>query len=128
MQLPLQISFRHMKHSETIEGLVRERALKLDTFSDRIIGCRVVVEPAGKHHKLGNPYKVRIDLTVPGEEIVVTGGPSQRSEAKDIHVALRDAFDSARRQLEDYGRRQRGGAKPLATGMAPGTSANDMGA
>jgi len=128
MQLPLQVSFRHMKHSEEIEALIRQRAAKLDTFSDRIISCRVVVEPAAKHRQLGNLFAVRIDLSVPGEEIVVSREPSQHTEAKDIRVALRDAFDSARRQLEDYGRRQRGGAKPLATGMAPGTSANDMGA
>jgi len=71
------------------------------------MSCRVVVEPAGKHHQHGNLYEVRIDLTVPGEEIVVTREPSQHIEYRDIQVALRDAFDSARRQLEDYVRRQR---------------------
>lgn len=37
----------------------------LDKFADHIMGCRVVVEPAGKHHEHGNLYEVRIDLTVP---------------------------------------------------------------
>jgi ribosomal subunit interface protein len=115
MQLPLQISFRHMEHSEAIELLVREKAAKLDTFADHIISCRVVVEPVGKHHQQGNLYDVRIDLTVPGEEIVVTHEPSQHTEYKDIHVALRDAFDSARRQLEDYVRRRRGAVKSHET-------------
>jgi cold shock CspA family protein len=111
MQLPLQIAFRNMDHSAAIEAIVREKAAKLDSFSDHIMGCRVVVELAGKHHEHGNLYEVRIDLTVPGEEIVVTREPSEHTAYKDIQVALRDAFDSARRRLEDYVRRRRGDVK-----------------
>jgi ribosomal subunit interface protein len=111
MQLPLQVSFRHVEHSEAIENIVREKAATLDKFASDIMSCRVMVERAGKHHQRGNLYEVRIDLTVPGEEIVVTREPSQHTEYKDIHVALRDAFDSARRQLEDHVRRQRGNVK-----------------
>lgn len=113
MQLPLQISFRHMEHSEQIEELIRDKAAHLDTFANHIMSCRVVVEPAGQHHRHGNLYEVRIDLTVPGEEIVVTRESGEHTEYRDIHVALRDAFDSARRQLEDYVRRQRGDVKSL---------------
>jgi cold shock CspA family protein/ribosome-associated translation inhibitor RaiA len=115
MQLPLQVSFRQMDHSESIESLIREKAAKLDTFADHIMSCRVVVEPAGKHHLHGNQYEVRIDLKVPGEEIAVMREPSQHSEYRDIHVALRDTFDSARRKLEDYVRRRRGMVKALET-------------
>jgi cold shock CspA family protein len=100
-----------MAHSDTIEALVRDKAAHLDTFADHIMSCRVVVEPAGKHHLHGNLYEVRIDLTVPGEEIAVTCEPSEHTEYKDIQVALRDAFDSARRRLEDYVRRRRGTVK-----------------
>src|SRR6516165_9708268 len=115
MQVPLQVSFRHMEHSEAIETLIREKVAKLDASPDHIMSCRVVVEPAGKHHEHGNLYEVRIDITVPGEEIVVTREPSQHTENRDIHVALRDAFDSARRQLEDFVRRRRGDVKALET-------------
>jgi len=115
MQLPLQISFRHMDHSDEIGKLVREKAAKLEMYADQVMGCRVVVEPAGKHHRHGNLYEVRIDLTVPGEEIAVTREPSEHTEHRDIHVALRDAFDSARRKLEDYVRRKRGFVKALET-------------
>ena len=115
MQLPLQISFRHMERSEVIEALVREKAAKLDSFADHIMSCRVVVEPAGKHHKHGNLYEVRIDVTVPGEEIAVTRESSEHTEYRDIHIALRDAFDSACRKLEDYMRRKRGLVQPLET-------------
>src|SRR6516225_3298425 len=115
MQVPLQVSFRHMEHSEAIEALIREKVAKLDASPDHIMGCRVVVEPAGKHHEHGNLYEVRIDITVPGEEIVVTREPSEHAEYKDIQVAIRDAFDSARRRLEDYVRRRRGTVKALET-------------
>jgi cold shock CspA family protein len=107
MQLPLQVSFRHMDPSEAIEAIVRERADELDTFAGDIMSCRVVVEPAGKHHEHGNLYEVRIDLTLPGEEIAVTREPGKHTEYKDIQVAVRDAFDAARRKLEDYVRRRR---------------------
>jgi cold shock CspA family protein len=104
-----------MQHSEEIEAIIREKVDKLDIFPDHIMGCRVVVEPAGKHHEHGNLYEVRIDITVPGEEIVVTREPSQRTAYKDIQVALRDAFDSARRRLADYVRRRQGSVKALET-------------
>jgi len=116
MQLPLQVSFRHMERSEAIEALVRDKADKLDTFAEHIMSCRVVVEPVGKHRREGNLFDVRIDITVPGEEIAVSRAPSsEHAEARDIHVALRDAFDAARRQLEDYMRRRRKTVKTLET-------------
>jgi ribosome-associated translation inhibitor RaiA len=51
MQVPLQVSLRHMEHSEAIEALIREKVATLDASPDHIMGCRVVVEFAGKHHK-----------------------------------------------------------------------------
>ena len=115
MQVPLQVSFRHMEHSQTIEELIREKVAKLDASPDHIMGCRVVVEPAGKHHEHGNLYEVRIDITVPGEEIAVVREPSEHTAYRDIQVAIRDAFDSARRRLEDYVHRRRGAVKALET-------------
>jgi cold shock CspA family protein/ribosome-associated translation inhibitor RaiA len=115
MQLPLQVSFRHMDPSSSIEAQVREKAAKLDEFSDHIMSCRVVVEPKGKHHQHGNQYEVRIDITVPGEEIAVTHEPNQHTEYREIQIALRDAFESARRLLEDYARRKRLDVKSLET-------------
>jgi len=108
MQIPLQVSFRGIPHSEELEAIVREKAVRLDRFAKNILRCHVMIQLAGQHHQHGNLYEVRIDLTVPGEEIAVTRQPSEHTEYRDIHVALRDAFDSARRQLEDYVRRRSG--------------------
>lgn len=111
MQLPLQITFRNMDHSKEIEEVIQRKAEKLETFFDRIMGCRVMVEAPHKHHQNGRHYHVRIDLTVPGEELVINRDPPKRSEFEDVHVSLRDAFDAAKRQLQAYIQRRRGEVK-----------------
>jgi cold shock CspA family protein/ribosome-associated translation inhibitor RaiA len=107
MQLPLQITFRQMETSPDMEAMVRQRAAKLDTFAEHIMSCRVVIEPAGKHRVHGNQHVVRINITVPGGEIAATREPAERKEYKDVSIAIRDAFNSAARQLEDYVRNRR---------------------
>jgi ribosomal subunit interface protein len=106
MQLPLQLTFRNLDPSPAVEADVREKATKLDQFYDHIMACRVVVEAHHKHHHKGNLYHVRIDLTVPDEELVVSREPHEHHAHEDAYVAVRDAFDAARRQLEDYVRRR----------------------
>jgi ribosomal subunit interface protein len=105
MQKPLQITARDVSLSEAAEDDIRAKAENLDTYYDRIISCRVVVEGPRRHHRQG-PYAVRVDLTVPGAELVV-----DRQTDVDLYVAIRDAFDAARRRLEDHARRQRGDVK-----------------
>ena len=102
MQIPMQITIRDMENSEALETHIRQKAQKLDEFFNHIMSCRVVVEMPHKHHHQGKQFNVRIDIGVPGKEIVVN-----RDKHEDVYVALRDAFDAARRQLEDYGRRLR---------------------
>ena len=114
MQLPLQISFRHMEHSPALEAVIVDRAKRLDTFASQIMSCRVVVEPAGRHRAQGEQYEVRIDITLPGGEVVATREPSAHEEYKEISIAVRDAFDSAGRQIEEFMRRQRRDVKHVS--------------
>lgn len=107
MDQSLQITIRDFPHSDALEANIRDKAAKLDQFYDRIMACRVMVEaPHGYHHK-GNLYHVRIDLTVPDAELVVNRAPKEHHAHEDVYVAVRDAFDAARRQLQDYARKQR---------------------
>ena len=106
MQIPLQITIRDVDHSEALETRIRNKVAKLEEFSKNIISCRVVVEVPHKHHHQGKQFNVRIDISVPGSEIVVN-----RDHAEDVYVALRDTFDAAKRQLEDYARKIRGDIK-----------------
>ena len=117
MRLPVQIAFRGIPRSEAVEAAIRERAAKLDRFCDLIMGCRIVVEACHRRHHQGKLYHLRIDLTVPGEGIVVSREPALHHAHEDIYVTIRDAFDAARRRLEDYARRHRQQVK--SHGAAP---------
>lgn len=105
MKLQLQITTRDIPHSDALENHIREKAEKLDTFYPNVMGCRVVVEIPHKHKHQGRMFRVRLDITVPGKELVAN------HEHEDVYVAMREAFNAAKRQLEDYGRRQRGDIK-----------------
>lgn len=111
MQIPLQIRFRNLEPSTFIEDAARKRAQKLERFVDDIVSCRVTIEaPHLKQHH-GNLYNVSVDVRVPGKEIVVSRSPDDDHACEDVYVALRDAFDAARRQLQDYQRERRGRVK-----------------
>ncbi|NWF59570.1 MAG: ribosome-associated translation inhibitor RaiA [Fischerella sp.] len=102
MRSPLQINFRNVQQSEAVEEKIREYAAKLEQFHNRITSCRVVVDAPHRNHQKGKLYHIQIDLTLPGTEIVVNRNPSDNESHKDIYVAIRDAFDAAKRQLQDY--------------------------
>jgi len=111
MQVPVQVTFRHMPKSDQVEAECWKEAAKLDRYFDRIMGCRIVIDEPHRHHAIGNLFQVRIDVTVPGGELVITREPPQHHESEDFHVALREAFDSMRRRLEDHVRTRRGDIK-----------------
>lgn len=102
MQLPLQVTFRHMEPSEALESKIRKRVEELDQLCDTIMSCRVVVEINHQHHHQGNLFHVRVDLKVPGKELVVSRESNQNHAHEDPYVVVRDAFDAMRRQLEDF--------------------------
>jgi ribosomal subunit interface protein len=111
MQLPMTITFRNMSPSPAIEADVQEKAAKFETFFDRITSARVVIEAPHRGHRHGKLYHVRIDLRVPGREIVVSRDPAARHTHEDVYVAIRDAFDEAKRQLQDHAKAIRVGMK-----------------
>jgi cold shock CspA family protein/ribosome-associated translation inhibitor RaiA len=114
MQLPLQITYHQVEPSPALEAEVQGWVDDLETFFDRITSCRVFFEAPQHHHHQGGLYRVRIEIGVPGDHIVVTRSPDEHAAHADPHVALRDGFRAARRQLEDYVRRLRGGVKSHA--------------
>lgn len=111
MKLPVQVSFRNMEKSQWIEDLILEKASSLDRFYGRIISCRVVVEIPHKRHHQGNPYLVRVDVSVPDKEIVVNRLTDENKEHQDMHATITDAFECVKRQVEEYGRKRRGQVK-----------------
>jgi len=111
MQVPLEITFHGIGHSDAAESKIREKAAKLEQFCDNIISCRVAVELDHQHQQQGNLFHVRIDLSVPNKHIVISRERHDKQSHEDLYVALRDAFDVAKRQLEEYVRIQRGEVK-----------------
>ena len=124
----MQLTFRNVRPSAAVAARVQFEAKKLERLCQRISRCRVIIEAPHRHHRRGETFQVRIDLAVPGAEIMVRHAPSfslaAQSESgrwskhlevgtphKDMYVAVRDAFSAARRRLEDYVRRAREGAK-----------------
>jgi ribosomal subunit interface protein len=106
MKTPLQITLHGLAHSPALEAAIRAKAEKLERYYAHIVNCRVVLELAGQHKHKGRQFSAHIDLKVPGGEIVIT-----REHDEDLQIALRNAFDAARRKLQDYGRTQRGDVK-----------------
>lgn len=106
MKLDLQITGHNFELTDAIRDQIREKAEKLDTYYSDIMRCRVVVESPHRHKHKGKLYNANIYMTVPGGELVIKREPNE-----DIYVAIRDAFDAAKRQLEDYSRKQRGDVK-----------------
>jgi ribosome-associated translation inhibitor RaiA len=108
MKLPVTLVFRDLQPVAAIEADIRRRVAQFDRFVPDAMSCHVVIEAAGNRHRHGQRYTVRIDVRVPGDEIV-TG--DHHADA-DIALAVRGAFEAMVRRLEDYARRRRGQVKP----------------
>lgn len=99
--IPLRTTFRHMDASPAVEARARELTDRLARFADRIIDCHVTVDSPAAHQNKGAPFKVRIDLFGPGGHLVAFKGNGDHPEHQDVYIALRDAFDAIRHQLEN---------------------------
>jgi ribosome-associated translation inhibitor RaiA len=100
MRDPVEITLRGIPHSAALEQYVTEQARELDRQCDRIQSCHVVVEALQRHRQQGAQLAVRLNITLPGAEVVVN-----REHGEDVYIALRDAFEAAGLQLKDHLRR-----------------------
>lgn len=126
MKLPLQITFRNVKSSAMVEEWIQAEAAKLKTFYSQIMACRVAIEVPHRHHKNGKSFHIRIDLTLPGKEIVIEREPVPIRRPRtigegdaliklhampphhDLHLVIHGAFKAAARRIHDFARYQRG--------------------
>ncbi|MGK5086471.1 HPF/RaiA family ribosome-associated protein [Bdellovibrionota bacterium FG-2] len=102
MTIPTQVSFRHLAYSPFVAATVRNKVARLERYFPSIMSVRVLLEPSELRRHQGNLYHVRIDIVIPGRKLVVRRDPSEHHAHGDIYVSIRDAFEAARRQLEDY--------------------------
>jgi ribosomal subunit interface protein len=117
MQTPLEISFANIDPSQAVDARVRQRAQKLERHFARITSCHVWIEAnhlsqaPGRRRGKAVSYEVRIEVRVPGTELVVSRKPGDVGAHTDIMVAVRDAFEAMERQLKAYADRLQGAVK-----------------
>ncbi len=107
MQKPLEISFRGIEHTTELDDLIRAEAEKLEKVCDYIIGCRVAVEKIQQSQRKGNPFRVRVDVTVPhGHEIVSKNKQSKEQVYQPLTTVIHQTFSNEREQLKELVHRQ----------------------
>jgi cold shock CspA family protein/ribosome-associated translation inhibitor RaiA len=108
MQLPVEISYRGVTKSEKTDALVRSKARHLDKFCDHISRCDVIIEQPNHAQQSGNPFRVRIDVTIPpGHELVSDERPVKHEMHEPLSKVINDAFKHMERQVKDLVQRQR---------------------
>jgi ribosomal subunit interface protein len=113
MQVQPQISYRHTEPSDALNALITTKTQDLERFCERITGCHILIDRESHHHRKGKGahFRVRVELTVPGEVLVVGRDPELKASHEDAFAAVNEAFHAMRRQLQDYVGRHRGKPK-----------------
>lgn len=130
MSLLVETTYRDIPRSDAVDTLVQKEISTLERFFNRIISCRTLIEKPYEHHVRGAPFRIRIELGVPGKKLIVNHTPTVRDDAfwdeetrrltkisevdaehKHLRLALHDAFHKACRRLQDYARRKSGAVK-----------------
>lgn len=100
-EMLVEVTFRNLDHSPAIEALVREKAAKLTQFASRLMDCRVVVGLPNRRRQHGKIFVVTIELGLPAGSLWINRTPPMDHRHEDVRVAIQDAFDAAKRRLQD---------------------------
>ncbi|MFO8011116.1 MAG: HPF/RaiA family ribosome-associated protein [Dehalococcoidia bacterium] len=112
MEVQPEITYRNVEPTEEIEKLVSNKLQKLEKICDHIISARVAIEGPHRHQRTGNPYRVRIDLTIPpGHEVVAKRESTKGKREEPLQTVIRNAFEAAQRQTRELVEKQRGQVK-----------------
>ncbi len=111
MQSPLLIEFDGLSPSLAVEEKVKGCVAHLEKVCPHVVSCRVVVELQNHKHRKGNQFRVRVEVGLPGEHLVVNREPREKNGQNDVFVAVRDAFSAVERQALEHMRRIRSEVK-----------------
>lgn len=103
-----RIVFHNAEPSDAVRTRAQHLLAKLFQFHPSIMRCTMTVEGRHRHHHQGNLYHVSLRVHVPGADIVVSQDPERNHAHEDIYVAMRDACEAARRQLDGCVERRAG--------------------
>jgi ribosome-associated translation inhibitor RaiA len=102
MQIPLQVTFEGCDASDVVRAAIEREVERLEQHNRHIIRCRVAVIAPSHKHRHGTGFQVHVSLTIPPHEnVIVNHAPSDDNRYEHIEVAVREAFASARRQIDD---------------------------
>jgi putative sigma-54 modulation protein len=100
MPAPLQITFEGVSHSDSIEAYIRREMENLHDIDARVTSASIAVTPPRPKHFSGDPYRLRVRLTVEGGlDINVNHDPGAGRRHDAMQIAVRDAFRIVRRRL-----------------------------
>jgi ribosome-associated translation inhibitor RaiA len=105
MAASLHITFLGMTRSPAVEAQIQRWVERLDKSFDRLVRCDVWVEQPHQHNRKGNTFRVRVELSVPGDTLVVSRDAGVDQGHENVYVAISDAFRAARRQLRNFAQR-----------------------
>jgi ribosome-associated translation inhibitor RaiA/cold shock CspA family protein len=113
MERPLQIAFKNVESSASLEALIRERADRLQRFYPNITGARIVVEvPHRSPEGAKPPLGIAVEIDVPGRGPVIAKGEEERRATKGDHSPIVNrVFEAAERQLEQLAAIRKGEVK-----------------
>jgi hypothetical protein len=94
-----QITFHGLRPNEELKREILDRIAWLEQFYPPLLGCRVRLQVPHRHHRHGRHMHVAIEMTVPRHPPLVVAYEPSIDEAR---VAIREAFDAARRRLQDH--------------------------
>ena len=107
MQVPIEIAFHNLDPIPWAEEEIRSRIAKLEQIFDRLVTCRVRVDQRANNSSRNIPPVVRIELGVPGKDLVVSHEPDHlqhKFQSPDLRNAINEAFRIAEDQLAEYKR------------------------
>jgi len=99
----IHITFHQLDHSPKLDRKIRMKAEKMLRAHPFILHCRIVVSLPHRHKLRRNLFEIRMDIKVPGTEIVINKQPGIKERPhEDPYVVINDAFKAAEHLLEKY--------------------------
>lgn len=107
MDVPPEVAFRGLEPTDALKARILEGIEDLEEVYDRLVSCRVMVEDTTAARHSGKLYRVRLEISVPNQTVVVDRTPKQADDVRDVYQAVKHAFDIARRKLDELKHKQR---------------------
>jgi len=101
MKSAVDVVYRDMNSSAALNEAITKKIEKLNRYTDQIIHSRIVLDTPHNHKHKGKQFRASLEIDLKGSPIAIT------QDNESIHLAVRDAFNSAERKIKQLSARQR---------------------